>query len=94
MPPFNFLKRNGLMELRAGRFVRVEEFGIRKNYDREETREWLLSNYDRLFGPLRRPKSREVPADVWRKSWMVSILVDTRRAEIAANVLPGGLHKK
>ena len=47
----------------------------------------MMEHYDRLFGPLRRPKSEAVPSDFLRKSWMISELLDlaeTRRDEYAA----------
>jgi hypothetical protein len=73
----------------------VEETGIRPTYDRSEMHDWFSVNYDRLFGPLRRPKSKAVQSDAWRKGMMVARLlsfIELRSLETAANVLPGGLN--
>ena len=45
------------------------------DYDRSSDHDFLLENYDRLFGPLRWPKAKEVPADQFRKERMVSALL-------------------
>jgi hypothetical protein len=85
MPPFT-QKRESLMQLRPRHLVWVEELGIRETYDRSDMHEFMTTNYNLLFAPLRRPKSREVPMDAFRKSWMVSCLLDLvegRRDEYA-----------
>jgi hypothetical protein len=87
MQTFNFGKRTSLMELRPRHLVWVEEIGVSEHYDRSEMHDYMMENYDRLFGPLRRPKSKAVPSDFLRKSWMISELLDlaeTRRDEYAA----------
>jgi hypothetical protein len=84
MQPFT-KKRLSLMQLRPRHLVWVEELGIREHYDRYDMYEWMLMHYNSLFGPLRH-KSREVPMDAFRKSLMVSELLDlveTRRDEYA-----------
>jgi len=78
-------KRRSLMHLRPKHLLWVEELGIRKHYDRSDMHEYMCEHYDALFGPLRRPKRKEVPSDRFRKSWMISTLLDlveARRAEI------------
>ncbi len=85
MPPFT-KKRESLMQLRPRHLLWVEELGIRENYDRADMHEYMLTNWNFLFGTLRRSKSRETPMDAFRKSWMVSQLldlVDARRDEYA-----------
>jgi hypothetical protein len=65
----------------------MEECGFRHEYDRDALREYFLAHWNRLFGPLRRSKAREVPSDQLRKELMVSRLLDLiemRRAEYAA----------
>jgi hypothetical protein len=97
MPSFNFGKRDSLMELRPRHLTQVEEIGVREHYVRSAMQDYMEANYDRLFGPLRRPKSRETPIDAFRKRLMIFRLLDLielRREEIAANVLPGRLFKK
>jgi hypothetical protein len=78
-------KRRSLMHLRPRHLVWVEELGIREHYNRSDMHDFMLENYNTLFGPLRRPKSKEVPSDRFRKSWMIGNLLDlveARRAEI------------
>ena len=80
-------KRMSLMQLRPRHLLWVEELGIREHYDRYEMHDYMVEHYNSLFGPLRRPKSREVPSDAFRKSLMVSELLDlveTRRDEYAS----------
>jgi hypothetical protein len=86
MQTFNFGKRTSLMELRPRHLVWVEEIGVADHYDRSEMHDYMMEHYDRLFGRLR-PKAKEVPMDAFRKSWMISQLLDlaeTRRDEYAA----------
>lgn len=67
MQTFNFGKRTSLMELRPG-----ISSGLRRSesehYDRSEMHDYMMEHCDRLFGPLRRPKSKAVPSDFLRKS--------------------------
>ena len=95
MPARNFGPRRDFMELRSRHLDQVEKIGIRPTFDRAQKHEYFMANYDRLFGPLRRPKSAEVPSNTFRKGLMISqllSLIELRREEIAANVLPGGLN--
>jgi hypothetical protein len=74
------------MHLRPRHLLWVEELGVRDHYDRAGMHDHMCEHYDALFGPLRRPKSKEVPSDRFRKSWMIGNLLDlveARRAEIA-----------
>jgi hypothetical protein len=85
MPPFT-RKRESLMQLRPRHLEKVDRIARRAYYDRADMHEFLLQNYDRLFGILRRPRSKEVPMDAFRKSWMVDRLLDlveARRDEYA-----------
>jgi hypothetical protein len=85
MPAFDPTRRS-LMHLRPRHLLWVEELGIRGNYDRTAMQEYFCANYNSFFGPLRRPKAKEVPSDGLRKFIMVSgllDLVDGRRAEYA-----------
>jgi hypothetical protein len=87
MQTFKFGPRRSLCELRPRHLVWVEEIGVAESYDRSEMHDYLMEHYDRLFGPLRRPKSKAVASDSLRKSWMISNLLDlaeTRRDEYAA----------
>jgi hypothetical protein len=55
------------------------------HYDRSSQHDFLMLHWDRLFGPLRVPKSREVPSDQFRRQWMLGDmldLVEARRVEI------------
>lgn len=93
MPPFDRVRRD-FMQLMPRHLEWVEEIGIRPDFDRQEMYDWFMANYDRLFGPLRRPKAKAVPSDVLRQGIIVSrllSLIELRREEIAANVLPGCL---
>jgi hypothetical protein len=94
MPTFNFGPRQTFTELRPRHLTLVEEYGVADTYNRDELREHFLTNWNRLFGALRKSKAHEVPSDDLRKSFMISDLLDLielRREEVAANVLPGGL---
>jgi hypothetical protein len=96
MPSSNFEKRDSLMELRPRHLCWVEEIGIREHYDRSVMQNYMEANYNRMFGPLR-PKARATPMDAFYKKLMIFRLLDLielRREEIAANVLPGGLHRE
>jgi hypothetical protein len=87
MPTFNWGPRKALTELRPRHLHMVEEYGFRRDYDREALGEYFLANWYRLFGALRRSKALEVPSDQFRKELMVSRLLDLiemRRAEYAA----------
>jgi hypothetical protein len=82
MQTFNFGPRRSLCELRPAHLVWVEEIGIAESYDRSVMHDYMTENYDRLFGPLRRPKSKAVASDFLRKSWMISNLLDRTSSEI------------
>jgi hypothetical protein len=64
------------MQLRPRHLDKVEHIAKREYHDRADIHEFLFENYDRLFGSLRHPKSKEVPSDQFRKSWMISSLLD------------------
>jgi hypothetical protein len=94
MPTYNFGPRREFTELRPRHLTMIEELGVRDHYDRKETHAWLMDNYYRLFGPLRRSKTKELPSDQWRKDSMIHRLlnlIELRREEIAANVWPNRL---
>jgi hypothetical protein len=79
-------KRESFMQLRDRHLLMVEEYGCRPDYDRDELREYFVTNWNRLFGTLRRSKALEVPSDRLRKEFMISRLLDLiemRRAEYA-----------
>jgi hypothetical protein len=64
----------------------VEQYGFRREYDRNALGEYFLANWYALFGALRKSKAREVPSDQFRKGLMVSRLLDLiegRRDEYA-----------
>jgi hypothetical protein len=87
MPAFNFGPRTELTELRPQHLHMVEEYGFRRDYDRDALAEYFLANWYRLFGALRKSKALEVPSDSLRKAIMVSRLLDLiemRREEYAA----------
>ena len=84
MPTFNFGRRRSLTELRPRHLLMVEEYGHRLDYDRDELGRYFLSNWNRLFGTIRRSKALEVKSDQLRKEMMVSRLlnlIEDRRAE-------------
>jgi hypothetical protein len=86
MPAFNFGPRAELIELRPRHLHMVEEYGFRREYDREALGEYFLVNWYRLFGALRKSKALEVPSDALRKAIMITRLLDLiegRRAEYA-----------
>jgi hypothetical protein len=86
MPAFDWGPRRALTELRPRHLHMVEEYGFRRDYDRNALGDYFLANWSRLFGPLRRSKAREVPSDSLRKAIMVSRLLDLiemRRGEYA-----------
>jgi hypothetical protein len=84
IPPRN-AKRTSLMALRPRHTEKVERIARRPFLNRTVMHEFLLENYDRLFGPLRWPKAKQVPSDELRKSFMILSLLDlvqARRDEI------------
>jgi len=84
IPPRN-ANRTSLMALRPRHLAKVERIARRAKFDRAIMHEFLLENYDRLFGPLRWPKAKNVPSDKLRKSFMILSLLDlvqARRDEI------------
>jgi hypothetical protein len=76
-----------LTELRPRHLHMVEEYGFRREYDRDALGEYFLVNWYRLFGALRRSKALEVPSDQFRKELMVSRLLDLIECG-ARNMLP------
>ena len=86
MQTFNFGGRKHLMELRPRHLLMVEEYGFGPDYDRAELRTYFLTNWNRLFGTIRKSKALEVPSDQLRKELMVEQvleLIEMRRAEYA-----------
>jgi hypothetical protein len=86
MPPFNFRPRDSLTELRPRHLHMVDEFGFRREYDRDALQEYFTVNWYWLFGPLRRSKAHEVTSDQFRKELMIHRLLDLielRREEYA-----------
>jgi hypothetical protein len=69
-------KRKSLTELRHRHLEKIDRIARRADYDRADYQEYLVENYDRLFGALRGSKAKEVPADQFRKWWMVGLLLD------------------
>jgi hypothetical protein len=93
MPAFRG-ERKTFTQLRDRHLDWVETLGIRDNYNRSDMYDHMMAHYDSMFGPLRRPKSTAVPSDSLRKDFMIAEilnLIELRREEIAANVLPGCL---
>jgi hypothetical protein len=83
METFNW-PREHFMQLRNRHLHMVEEYGFRPDYNRDE--KYFLTNWSRLFGPLRKSKAMEVPSDPLRKELMVEQLlelIEMRRAEYA-----------
>jgi hypothetical protein len=73
------------MQLRPRHLDKIEILAKRRHYHRADQHDFMLQNYDRLFGPLRVPKIKEVPSDELRKSLMLSALLDrveARREEM------------
>jgi hypothetical protein len=86
MPTFNFGSRTSLTELRPRHLLMVEEHGHQEHYDRDALRDYFLTNYHRMFGPLRKSKALEVPSDRLRKEMIVEQfleLIEMRRSEYA-----------
>ena len=86
MHTFNFGGRKHFMELRPRHLHMVEEYGFGPDYDRDELRTYFLTNWNRLFGTIRKSKAMEVPSDQLRKELMVEQLlelIEMRRAEYA-----------
>jgi hypothetical protein len=84
MPTYNFGPRKTLDELRPRHLNFVEEFGFRREYDRDAARKYLLTNWHRFFGSLRKTKALEVNSDEIRKAVMVArllSLIELRRQE-------------
>jgi hypothetical protein len=69
-------KRESLMQLRYHHLEEIDRTAKRPDFDRSSYHEFMVKNYDSLFGPLRRPKAKEVPSDQFRKFWMVGMLLD------------------
>ncbi|MGZ5875938.1 MAG: hypothetical protein ACXWKP_28005 [Bradyrhizobium sp.] len=69
-------KRTSLMQLRHRHLEKIDRIAKRAHYDRAGHQEYMVENYDRLFGTLRGSKAKEVPSDQFRKWWMVGLLLD------------------
>jgi hypothetical protein len=87
MPSMERGRRKSIMDLTIKHLLQVEENGFQKDgYDRNALGEFFLANHDRLFGPIRKSKAREVPSDQFRKERIVHRLLDLiegRRQEYA-----------
>jgi hypothetical protein len=76
MPSFR-MKREHFTQLRDRHLVWVEELGSSKEpFDRSHWNDYLMANWNRLFPLLRRRKVDEVPSDKFRKSWMITELLN------------------
>jgi hypothetical protein len=87
MPTFNFGPRKEFTELRPRHLHVVEEYGIAETYNRNELGQYFVTNWNRLFGTLRRSEAMEVPSDLGRKERMISRLlnlIEMRRDEYSA----------
>jgi hypothetical protein len=83
-PRTKYPKRTSLMELRPHHLNIVELLARRRHYERVSQHDFMLENWNRIFGALR-PKAKAVSSDQLRKSLMLHRLldmVDARRAEI------------
>jgi hypothetical protein len=83
-PPRN-AKRTSLMQLRPRHLATVEHIAKRKHYNSIDQHDFMLENYNRIFGAPLRPASKAVPSDELRKSLMIFRLlsmVQERRDEI------------
>jgi hypothetical protein len=69
-------RRASLMQLRPRHLEKVDRIAKRPHFDRADMHDFLLENYDRLFGVLRRTKREAVPSDKLRQSLMISALLD------------------
>ena len=80
-----------LTQLTHRHLEKIDRIARREDYDREGYQEYLVEHYDRLFGPLRGSKAKEVASDQFRKWWMVGLLldrVDARRAYFKKRGIP------
>jgi hypothetical protein len=78
-------RRASLTELRPHHLATVEHIASRRHYDRASQHEFTLQNWNRIFGGGLRPKQKEVPSDEWRKSMMVSSMLDLVEMRRAAD---------
>jgi hypothetical protein len=86
MPAFG-RGRESLTQLRDRHLLMVEEHGIAKHYDSNGLYAYFLTNWNRLFGSIRKSRALEVPSDHLRKEIMAAQLlnlIEMRRAEYAA----------
>jgi hypothetical protein len=84
MPTFERGRGKSLCALRPRHLLMVEEYGFRREYDRDALQTYFLVNWHKLFGPLRRSRALETPSDQLRKELMVSQiigLIEGRRQE-------------
>jgi hypothetical protein len=93
MPPFNS-PRESLMQLRNRHLDVIRDYGCEDTYDRREVEAYFMANYNKLFGPLRRSKAKEIPSDELRKSLLITQLlnlIELRREENALGAWPNEL---
>jgi hypothetical protein len=86
MPTFERGRGASLCALRPRHLLMVEEYGFRRDYDRDALQTYFLDNWHELFGPLRRSRALGVPSDQLRKEIIVSqiiALIEGRRREYA-----------
>jgi hypothetical protein len=86
MPVQTNRPRMSLMELRPNHLQWVDYYGALKDYDRSALFDYFLTNYTKLFGPLRPRKQAPVPSDQLRKEFIIGkllALIETRRLEYA-----------
>ena len=72
MPTFERGRGASLCALRPRHLLMVEEYGFRRDYDRDALQTYFLDNWHELFGPLRRSRALGVPSDQLRKEIIVS----------------------
>jgi hypothetical protein len=82
------------MQLRNRHLDVIRDYGCEDTYDRREVEAYFMANYNKLFGPLRRSKAKEIPSDELRKSLLITQLlnlIELRREENALGAWPNEL---
>jgi hypothetical protein len=93
MPPFNS-PRTHLIQLNNKHLDVIRDYGAADTFDRGEVGAYFITNYRKLFGSIRRSKAKEVPSDEFRRSLLVSQLlnlIELRREENAIGAWPNEL---
>jgi hypothetical protein len=81
-------KRTSLLQLCPRHLATVEHIAKRKNYHAASQHDFMLENYNQIFGAPLMPASKAVPSDQLRKSLMILrmlSMVEERRDEIEEN---------